>query len=305
MPSLRTLKSFVAVARHGSFAAAAAQVALTQAAVSLQMRNLEAEMQRALFDRGGPGGHGGPGGRRAQLNAAGQALLPWAERMLALDAQLHEELRSAALRADPMAGAYRLGAVVSAVAPLAHAVAALKQRHAGLTLTLVSARSAELSGMVEQGALDAAVLVRSAAKLPGSLGWMPLYEEPLVLLAPAATRRRSAAQLLAQEPFLRFDRSERTGALIDKALRQLGASVQDFLQLNSIEALVELVRQQVGVSLLPRLRRASWEQDASLRVIALPGLPLQRPVGLLYRRELRGPLTEAIVQQLRAPPPAA
>ena len=295
MPSLRSLKSFVAVARCGSFAAAAAEVSLTQAAVSLQMRNLEQELKRALFDRSG--GPGGQSGRRAQLNAAGQALLPWAERMLALDAQLHEELRSAARRADPMAGAYRIGAVVSAVAPLAHAVVALKQQHAALELKLVSGKSGELAEMVENGQLDAAVLVRGASKTPAGLGWSALYEEPLVLLAHADGKRRSAAQLLAEQPFLRFDRSERTGMLLDKALRTLQAPVQEFLELNSIEALAELVRQRVGVSLLPLLRRASWAQDPTLRVIALPELPLMRGIGLLYRREARGALTEAIVQQ--------
>lgn len=295
MPSLRSLKSFVAVARCGSFAAAATEVSLTQAAVSLQMRNLEQELKRALFDRSG--GPGGQSGRRAQLNAAGQALLPWAERMLALDAQLHEELRSAARRADPMAGAYRIGAVVSAVAPLAHAVVALKQQHAALELKLVSGKSGELAEMVENGQLDAAVLVRGASKTPAGLGWSALYEEPLVLLAHADGKRRSAAQLLAEQPFLRFDRSERTGMLLDKALRTLQAPVQEFLELNSIEALAELVRQRVGVSLLPLLRRASWAQDPTLRVIALPELPLMRGIGLLYRREARGALTEAIVQQ--------
>lgn len=296
MPSLRTLRSFVAVARQGSFAAAAAQVALTQAAVSLQMRNLEAELKRQLFDRGGQGG------RSAQLNAAGQALLPWAERMLALDAQLHEELRGAALRADPMAGAYRIGAVVSAVAPLAHTVVALKKEHAGLELKLVSAKSGELAEMVAQGALDAAVLVRAASttKPPPPLGWAALYEEPLVLLAHADSRRRSAAQLLAAEPFLRFDRAERTGALVEQALRRLKVHVQDFLELNSIEALAELVRQKVGVALLPRLRNASWEQDPTLRVIALPELAsLSRSIGLLYRREVRGALTEAIARRFQ------
>lgn len=293
MPSLRTLKSFVAVARRGSFAAGAAEVALTQAAVSLQMRNLEAELKRALFDRGGLGG------RSAQLNAAGQALLPWAERMLALDAQLHEELRGAAQRADPMAGAYRIGAVVSAVAPLAHAVVALKQAHTGLELKLVSAKSGELATMVEACALDAAVLVRGPGRVPAGLGWSPLYEEPLVLLAPAGARpRRSAAQLLAELPFLRFDRNERTGALVEQALRRLSKTpVQEFLELNSIEALAELVRQQVGAALLPRLRRARWEQDLTLRVIALPEPALTRSVGLLYRRAVRGPLTEAIARQ--------
>lgn len=296
MPSLRTLKSFVAVARQGSFAAGAARVALTQAAVSLQMRNLEAELKRPLFDRGGQGG------RSAQLNAAGQALLPWAERMLALDAQLHEELRGAALRADPMAGAYRIGAVVSAVASLAHAVVALKKEHAALELKLVSAKSGELAAMVENGTLDAAVLVRGSGRTPAGLGWSPLYEEPLVLLAHAegGHKRRTAAQLLADEPFLRFDRAERTGALVEQGLRRLvKAPVQEFLELNSIEALAELVRQQVGVALLPRLRRASWEQDLTLRVIALPELALTRSIGLLYRREVRGALTEAIARQFR------
>jgi DNA-binding transcriptional LysR family regulator len=288
MPSLRTLKSFVAVARHGSFAAAAAQVSLTQAAVSLQMRNLEQELKRQLFDRSS---------RVAQLNAAGQALLPWAERMLALDTQLHEELRGAAMRADPMAGAYRIGAVVSAVAPLAHAVVALKNAHAGLELKLVSAKSGELAAMVEAGQLDAAVLVRGPGRLAPQLSWNLLYEEPLVLLAPADGKRRTAAQLLAELPFLRFDRSERTGALVEQVLRRLKVPVQEFLELNSIEALAELVRQRVGVSLLPRLRSARWEQDPTLRVIALPEVGPARSVGLLCRREVRGPLTEAIARQ--------
>jgi DNA-binding transcriptional LysR family regulator len=121
----------------------------------------------------------------------------------------------------------------------------------------------------------------------------------LVLLAHADSKRRSAAQLLAEQPFLRFDRSERTGALLERALRRLHVPVREFLELNSIEALAELVRQRVGVSLLPLLRRASWEQDLTLRVIALPELGLARSIGLLYRREARGPLTEAIAQQLR------
>lgn len=292
MPSLRTLRCFVAVARQGSFAAGAAEVALTQAAVSLQMRNLEVELKRTLFDRGGQGG------RSAQLNAAGQALLPWAERMLALDAQLHEELRDAAQRADPMQGAYRVGAVVSAVAPLAHAVVALKQAHAGLELKLVSAKSGELAAQVQASQLDAAVLVRGPGRIAPGLAWIPLYEEALVLLAPADAARQTPARLLSRSPFLRFDRSERTGVLVEQALRRLGhPKLQEFLELNSIEALAELVRQRVGVALLPLLRKAGWEQDPALRVLPLPGLPLRRSLGLLCRRSVRGPLTDAIVKQ--------
>ncbi|HEX2010193.1 MAG TPA: LysR substrate-binding domain-containing protein, partial [Roseateles sp.] len=83
----------------------------------------------------------------------------------------------------------------------------------------------------------------------------------------------------------------------EQALRRLKVPVQDFLELNSIEALAELVRQKVGVALLPRLRSASWEQDLTLRVIALPEAGLLRGIGLLYRREVRGPLTDAVARQ--------
>ena len=76
---LRELKTFVAVARHGTFAAAGQQVGLTQSAVSAQMRVLEQGLGVRLFERSG---------RSAVLNAAGRHALPLAEQMLGLYAQM-------------------------------------------------------------------------------------------------------------------------------------------------------------------------------------------------------------------------
>ena len=67
MSSIRLLKTFLAVAAEGSFAAAAPRVALTQAAVGQQMRALESDLRRPLFERQG---------KVVALNAAGRALLP-------------------------------------------------------------------------------------------------------------------------------------------------------------------------------------------------------------------------------------
>src|SRR3546814_14871630 len=75
MSSLRFLRTFVTIARLGSFSEAAEHVGLTQAAVSLQMRSLETEFGRELFDRSG---------RLALLNHAGRELLPEVNRLLAL-----------------------------------------------------------------------------------------------------------------------------------------------------------------------------------------------------------------------------
>lgn len=86
MSSIRFLRTFLAVAQHGTFSEAAEQVALTQAAVSFQMRALEAELGRELFDRGG---------RLAILNAAGRELVPEIKRLL----DLYDHLKAPRLAA--------------------------------------------------------------------------------------------------------------------------------------------------------------------------------------------------------------
>lgn len=291
MNTLRNLRSFVAVAQSGNLAAAADRVALTVAAVSLQLRALETEFRRELFHRGG---------RSLALNDAGRELLPWAERMVAL----HDEMRSvASLRGakagTAIVGSYRIGSVVSAVGPLSRVVVALKREHPQLEVMLTVARSVDMAAACAAGSLDAAVLVRGDARPARGLAWTTLYSEPLVLVAPAGLRGRDALRLLAEYPFLRFERQQRTGALVQRALRHHKVKVAEFLELNSIEAIVELVRQRVGVALLPRLAHGRWNEDPALRVLDLPGPALQRDIGLLQRRDRLALPAQAIAAALR------
>lgn len=274
MSTVRFLRTFVAVAEQGSFAAAAGKVALTQAAVSLQMRSLEGELRRDLFDRSG---------RVAVLNAEGHELLPQARRMLAL----YDEMRLPPDAPHAMAGAVAVGAVVSVIGGLSRAVARMKREHASLDVRVVGAKSIELATMVEAGELDAAILVEDVGKLPGTLLWTPLYQEPVVAIAARRGAGASAREALAAAPFLRFDRSQRTGMLVERALRRAHLHVNEFLELNSIEAVVELVRQEVGVTVVPLLQRARWHDDEALRVLPLQetGVPLMRTVGMLERRD--------------------
>jgi len=274
MSTIRFLRTFVAVADHGSFAAASERVALTQAAVSLQMRALEMELRRELFDRGG---------RVVALNAGGRELLPQARRMLAL----YDEMRLPPEAPDAMAGAVAVGAVVSVMGGLSHVVARMKREYPALDVRLVGAKSIELAAQVESGELDAAMLVQGAGRLPGTLVWTPLYQEPLVAIAGRDSPGANAREALAANPFLRFDRGQRTGMLVERALRRAHLRVNEFLELNSIEALVELVRQQVGVTVVPLLQRARWLEDEALRILPLEigGAPVLRTIGMLERRD--------------------
>ncbi|MDQ8032435.1 LysR family transcriptional regulator [Bordetella genomosp. 1] len=285
MSSLRFMRTFLAVAHHGTFSEAAEQVALTQAAVSFQMRSLEAELGRELFDRSG---------RLAILNAAGRELLPEIKQLV----DLYDRLRVPRNPADALAGSVSVGAIVSCMGTLSKVVTRMKREHPGLDVRVFSGKASELAGKVEAGELDAAFLVEAGRKM-ASTRWTALYEEPLVVLAHPGAAGEAVRELLMQNPFLRFDRTQRTGLQIDRVLRRLGVAVDDFLELNAIETLVELVRQEAGVTLLPLLNGSNWQNDAGLRVWRLPADlgPVARGIGMLERRDhARQHITAAICE---------
>jgi DNA-binding transcriptional LysR family regulator len=284
MSSLRLLRSFLMVADSGSLAAAADRLGLTQAAVSLQMRALEQEFGGALFDRGGRG---------LALNGRGRQLRPEAERFLAL----YDEIRAGFVGDVGLAGEVAVGAVVSAMGGLARAVTELKRSHPRLEVRLVTGKSGELADQVIDGRLDAAVVIELPTRAAARLDWTPLHAEPLVVLAGRSAGARPPEALLADEPFLRFDRSTPTGVLIDRALGARDIAVNEFLDLNSIETIVELVRQDVGVTLVPLLKGADWQRDPRLRLFPFEGEV--RTVGLVERHgRPRADLTRAICAQL-------
>jgi DNA-binding transcriptional LysR family regulator len=275
MPSIRTLQTFLAAARLGSFAAAGQDVGLTAAAVGLQVRALEGELGLTLFDRSA---------RSVVLNTDGRRLLgpmkDIVDRYAALPARP---------AGDDLSGTVVMGALVSALmGAFADALWTLKRQHPALEVTLFAGQSADFAGRVERGELDAAVVTQPPVRLPQALAWTPLYSEPMVLIVPRKPHFALPAaplQMLAQCPFMRFDRNTWTGHLVNEALVQCRAQVVEGLELNSVEAIVELVRQGFGVSIVPQLANLRWAGDKALRVVPLPRVTVQRHVGLLERRQ--------------------
>lgn len=270
MSSIRVLRTFSAVASEGSFAAAASRVALTQAAVGQQMRALEGELRRPLFERQG---------KAVVLNEAGRALVPQVRRLLAL----YDQLLAPAGAAGAMAGTVNLGAIVSAVRSLIEATLALKARHPALDLHVLAAKSIDLIERVQAGGLDAAIVVREPGVRP-DLAWTALYAEPMVLLAPRKLEETNLRTLLQRQPFIRFDPTQHTGRLVERTLKRLRVKPQEFLELNALESIVDLVRSGLGVSLVPLLRGARWANDSKLRVIEIPNAE-ERRIALVQRRD--------------------
>jgi DNA-binding transcriptional LysR family regulator len=276
MPSIRTLRTFITVTRLGSFAAAGQAVGLTAAAVGQQMRALEEELRRPLFDRSG---------RAVVLNTAGRELCGPVEDLLARYEALTQDAEG-----QPLGGRVVMGALVSALmGAFADALWALKRENPGLEVTLFAGQSRDFADRVSRGELDAAVVTQAPGTLAANLMWTPLYHEPMVLIVPrkpAFKLPREPLDVLAAAPFLRFDRLTWTGKLVDEALARCGAApVRDEMELNSVEAIIALVRQGLGVSIVPKLANLVWSRDRTLAVLPLPGAAVQRHVGLLERRQ--------------------
>lgn len=291
MLTLRMLRTLQSVARTGSFAMAAEKTALTQAAVSLQMRGLEESLGRQLFDRRA---------RQVAFTREGRDVCEKVERILELIDELPVDAH------DPMHGPVIIGAVVSVIGALSLAVAGLKTQHPSLEVRLTSARSNELADMVQEGEVDIAVVVASPdAPLPDNLNWTPLYEEPVMLVVSSEVTDTDPRRILGERGFLRFDRRVPTGVVIDEVLQTLGIATQEYLELNSIETIVSLVRNNVGVSVLPVLHSGAWDADPRLRLIALSEPPFMRAVGMIQRKSHRRALLTSTIAGMLGTPPSA
>jgi DNA-binding transcriptional LysR family regulator len=273
MPSIRTFNTYLAVVKHGTFAGAGKEIGLTSAAVGLQIRALEQELNQVLFDRGG---------RAVVLNTAGRRMVPQIEEMVR-----RYEAMANSMDADELSGTVVMGALVSALmGAFADALWSLKQKHPQLEVRLFAGLSSDFAHKVEQGELDAAVVTQSPRPLPSSLVWTPLYTEPMVLIVPRNPHfalPRDPLEILREAPFIRFDRKTWTGRLIKEVLRECRVTVHEGMELNSVEAIIEIVRQGFGISIVPQLANVNWGRDRSLHVMHLPGVDVQRRVGLLER----------------------
>jgi DNA-binding transcriptional LysR family regulator len=291
MPSIRTLKTFLAVAGHGSFSAAGKEIGLTAAAVGLQIRSLETDLNQTLFDRSG---------RAIVLNTAGRGLVEPVKELVA-----RYDALSAAQQSDPLTGMVVMGTLVSALmGAFADGLWALMRKHPGLEVKLFAGLSADFALRVDRGELDAAVITQPPERLPANLVWTALYAEPLVLIVPRRphfTMPADPLEILTQCPFLRFDRQAWTGHLVNRALKQCGATVREGMELNSVEAIVALVRQGFGVSIVPQLANVQWSRDRALHIVPIPAVTVQRDVGLLERKQhSRQRFTDAIKDYFRS-----
>ncbi|WPB56278.1 LysR family transcriptional regulator [Xylophilus sp. GOD-11R] len=266
---LKELRTFLAVARHGTFSRTADRIGLTQSAVSAQIQRLEESLGFPLFDR-----HG----RLATLNAAGRETVERAEQLVAMFEQLHRKPGG-----EDFSVQLRIGAIASVqAAGLPDALVGLRAAQPRVRVRIVPGVSLSLLGMVDAGELDAAVMIRPPFTLPSELAWHPLWSERFVLAVPAGVKGRDWRKLLQQHPFLRYDRASFGGRLVAQFLQAEGLEVQEAVEMDELGGIVKLVANGLGVALLPE-SRPYFPTGDGVRVIGLGPAEFRRDIGMVER----------------------
>ncbi len=284
--SIRDLRTFLAIAEEGSFAAAARIVRRTQSAVTVQMRTLEESFGTVLFDRTK---------RPPLLNEAGRALVAKATEVVQAYDRLYQHGAGAIV-----AGHVRVGVVPSVITGLMpQALLLLRAHYPDMHVDLSMGLSRDLVERVHRGSLDAAI-VSDLLEGGASLQWSPLLREPLVLIAPLDAPRRPALALVESLPFIRYARQAWVGQSIDQFLKKRRLQVNEAMTLDTLEAITTMVHHGLGVSIVP-LRAGPSPFALPVRVARFPAPVAQRVIGLVHApSNAKASLIEAMLETLRA-----
>jgi DNA-binding transcriptional LysR family regulator len=282
---LPQLATFATVAERGSFTAAAADLGITQAAVSQRIAMLEKELHLALFDRSAG---------RISLTEAGQRLYPYARQIL----DLHGQARSAIGGIRPAVAGDLLVAASSVPGEcfLPALLSDFRDKYPGVHVRATVSDSGVVMQDVEKGRASLG-LVGQEAERP-SLAFRPIGSDTLVLvIAPEhrwAVRKRIPLKALAGEPLIIREPGSGSRCTLEKSLERRGTPLTRLnvtLELGSNAAIKDAVKRGLGVAFLSRLA-VKRELDArELRAVPVSGLALTRRFYLVHHR--RRPLSPA------------
>jgi DNA-binding transcriptional LysR family regulator len=238
---LAALTIFRAVVRENGITRAAAKLNRVQSNVTTRIKQLEEQLGTELFIRDG---------RRLVLTPAGETLLPYAERLLALA----DEARQA-LRESRPSGRLRLGTMESAAASrLPGLLAHYHQSWPEVALELETGTSGRLIERVREYEVDAALIATPLEpEWAGDLfEAVPVFREELVMLTPRGHRPIREARDIALSTLIAFERGCAYRTYVEKWYLEHGIRPARVLELGSYHAIVACVAAGAGVAVAPR-----------------------------------------------------
>ena len=277
---LSDLRIFSTVVREGGVTRAAEKLNRVQSNVTTRIRQLEEDLDVALFIREG---------KRLHLAPAGQALLGYADRLLALA----EEARASVRDPQPR-GLFRLGSMESTAAVrLPKLLNDYHRKHPEVALELRTGHPGELATAILAGELDAALVTEPIADTPFDKTFA-FTEELVIVSAAGHPPIRKKGPLPAS--ILAFEH----GCPYRKRLENFYASHGEMpgrtVELGSYHAMLGCVVAGMGVALLPKSVLTTFPESKRIAVHRLPPGENRADIVLIWRKGAGSPNIEAMRQ---------
>jgi len=274
MITLRQLRYLAALARHRHFGKAAEECAVTQPALSMQIRELEREVGAELVERR-------PG--EVAVTETGLEVARRAERILAAARDLVDFAR----HRDVLSGPLKLG-IIPTLAPylLPRVLPLLQQRYPQLRLDVRETQTDTLVEELTGGALDCLLLALPAEG--ADVETLALFDDPFLLAVPAGERMPASGRVDVEAvDQRRLILLEEGHCLRDQALAFCASNSRDTparLGATSLTTVMQMVANGYGVTLLPQVARDAEARDSRVKLLRFAAPEPGRVVGLAFRR---------------------
>ena len=271
--TLKQLRYFEALARHGHFGRAAEACAVTQPALSLQIRDLEASLGAMLFERGP---------RQVRLTPFGEEVAPRVRDILRSVDELGDLARASRGR---LSGRLRIG-VIPTVAPylLPRVIATLTRRHPGLEIHVRETLTGRPLRALPERRLHTATVALPVSE--AAFEEVGLFSERFVLVRPADDAEKPVpnAAMLREMRLLLLEEGH---CFRDQALSFCdlhAARPRELLEGSSLSTLVQMVSAGIGVTLIPEMAVPVETRSASVSVARFSDPEPRRTVGMIWRK---------------------
>lgn len=270
----RQLAAFCAVVERKSFSQAAERLGVTQPAVSLQIRSLEQRLGRQLLDRSG---------RRVEPTEAGRRLYASAQRLLALEEHLLEELDADDDGAPT--GTLELGASTGpggTVVPLL--LCEFQELHADVRVRLTVSDTQTVVDRVADRSLELGIV--GAGRRHRGVAFEPFFRDEVVLAVPGQHRFANTTISLDElqgEQLIVMQDGAGVRHVIEDELRQAGVRLRDLdvkLELGLQESVRSAVLGGHGIAFISRLAIESDLDTGTLATARVRGLDPVREIYL-------------------------
>ena len=239
---LRTLKTFVRIAEILNFSRTAEELGYSQSAVTMQIKQLEQELQTQLFERLG---------KQVTLTQAGERLLPWAVELLDSAQQAVQAVRDD----GTITGRLRVGTCESyIISRLPPVIEAFTARCPQVELQLCTASVEDMFQRLRQNDVDLLYFLDRKQYFPD---WVKPLERPEHIYfvtsaaSPLATEQKIPVERLLREPLYLTERGVSYRYAIEQALAEQGFALHPVLEVGNTDVILRFLRAGRGVSFLP------------------------------------------------------